>query len=528
MRSFATLLTLGVMAATPSLAQATPPELGFSDMTGSPQWRQMLDEILDSPEPIDADWSRGARPGLGLSTLDVRERVVVLEDDDGSIFEEGFTGFGGNRALNSVARQVYSVLPDDYDFITIIIDWSVNGAFAFYLPLSNDTRGIGYANLTDDDELFDQTSGPLQGFIFMNNWRFYLRGQEGENLSRVVWLQEIGHRWGAFVRYDKGQGPKDDILGRDLAHWSYFMHSHNSALEGNDWNDNGDGSFSTFTNASRMTFSDLDLYMMGIAAPEEVPPFFVIRNPETGNLRDGRGGRIQRASPPETEGSIKTIRGERVDITLEDVLNHEGPRIPDHLNSQKTFRMATVFITRSAANATESNLVQVEGIVEQWERFFEEAAREEMNLITVLDGNEAPSDLPFGAECSDSEQCDPSVATTCLTTEQGERICSRRCFVDTECGEGFCCDDPSDTGALFCHPRVDMCPSETIDPEPTPEPQPEVNNDPGDHNGDVEPPTVASARASDAGCATAPGRGHHPPMGALLLLLLPLIALRRP
>ncbi len=492
---------------------------GLRDATGSAAWRQTLDAIRAEPGPVDADWHR-PRPALGLSTLEVRDRIIVMEDDDGSLFERGFIGLGGNVALNEVARRVYAEFPDDFDFITIVIDWSVNGAFAFYLPLSNDTRGIGYRHFAEQD-IFDETNGKLQGFIFMNNWRFYTRNG-GDDLSRIVWLQEIGHRWGAFARYDKGDGVKDDHLGRDKSHWSYFMQSHNSALEGNDWNDNGDGSFSTFTNASRMTFSDLDLYMMGLAPPEQVPPFFVIRNAETGNLRDSNGGRIQPASPPETGGEIKTLRGDRVDITIDDVIRAEGQRLPTHVDSQKTWRMATVFITRSAANVNERDLLQIEGLIEQWERFFEEATREQMNLITVLDGDEAPSDLPFGAPCADSNECDPAVATVCLTTDEG-RICSRRCFADAECGQGFCCDDPADTGSLFCHPDGgDPCPSITPEPEATPEPTPEAAPEP---DGFVAEPEVTSASARDDGCATPPG---SPTLPAPWLLLGLLALLRRP
>lgn len=443
------------------------------DATGSPQWREAWEAIRADPEPFDATWRQSERPPLGLSTVEVRRNILVLVDDQNLLFEGGFAGLQGAPNLNRVAEQVYSALPDQFDFITIVLDWSVREVFAFYLPLSNNVSGIGYKNLTNDEtDLFDETQGPLQGFIFMNDWRIY---DQNPNLSKVVFLQEIGHRWGSFIAYDVGDGPTLELLGRDRAHWSYFMHSQNSALEGNDWNANPDGTFSTFTNASRMTFSDLDLYLMGVVPPEQVPPFFVIRDPDTGNLRDERGGRINRASPPELSGEIKTIRGRREDVNINSIIAAEGPRLPDHLTSQKVWRMATVFITRSESNLSAATLQRVETLIDEWEDLFEEGTREEMNLITNLSGEELPEDVPFGQPCQASAQCDPAEATVCLTVDDDTRLCSRRCFADGDCGDGFCCDDPQDTGDLFCYPQTDACPERDAPSNPQDE-----EDEPGD------------------------------------------------
>ena len=46
-----------------------------------------------------------------------------------------------------------------------------------------------------------------------------------------------------MVHYDDGGIELNDMLGRQFSHWSYFMHTGGSVLEGNRWRDNGDGTF---------------------------------------------------------------------------------------------------------------------------------------------------------------------------------------------------------------------------------------------------------------------------------------------
>jgi len=46
--------------------------------------------------------------------------------------------------------------------------------------------------------------------------------------------QEAGHRWLAFLEFsDVNRQPSDALLGRDLAHWSFFFNSDASVMEGN-------------------------------------------------------------------------------------------------------------------------------------------------------------------------------------------------------------------------------------------------------------------------------------------------------
>jgi hypothetical protein len=260
-------------------------------------------------------------------------------------------------------------------------------ALAFYLPIKNTVRGIGQRQLGRETWDLNDTAGtafPLLGFVWLNSWRLYLdaAGQFG---NFQVCTQEFGHRWGpqtlippaptgeslamdasvfdgtdasgtadddastgdarAFDAHEfDGHPPSDDasrgdaspgaapalaptaLLGRDRVHWSFFVHSGGSPLEGNNWSEIAPGVF----RAERPTFrfSPLDLYLMGVLAPEEVPPSFVIAEPEVGEQLDQNNQRITASSTPETSDRGLTIRGRRVDFGIVDVLRANGPRVP--------------------------------------------------------------------------------------------------------------------------------------------------------------------------------------------------------
>ena len=55
------------------------------------------------------------------------------------------------------------------------------------------------------------------------------------------------------------------LLGRDVAHWSFFFDSDASVMEGNDIEDLGGGSFRTTAAVQR--YSQLDQYAMGLLPP---------------------------------------------------------------------------------------------------------------------------------------------------------------------------------------------------------------------------------------------------------------------
>src|SRR4029453_17309624 len=107
----------------------------------------------------------------------------------------------------------------------------------------------------------------------------------GENNTLSVMGQEVGHRWLAFLKFrDANNRTSSALLGRDQAHWSFFMDSDASVMEGNDIEDLGGGSFRTVDAVKR--YSRLDQYLMGLVPPSAVPPFFYVESPNSTRTRE--------------------------------------------------------------------------------------------------------------------------------------------------------------------------------------------------------------------------------------------------
>ncbi len=151
---------------------------------------------------------------------------------------------------------------------------------------------------------------------------------------------ELGHRWAA----DASAVVNGDTIVLGPVHWAagvqlpaafwYSSPTEADAMGGSTWKDNGDG---TYTQLDRDYYSPakgyswLGLYLMGLAKPEEVPPFFILRNLKNTGQKDASGHPI--------------FTGDRTDITINDVIAAMGPREPDFEHSQKKFNTAIVVMT---------------------------------------------------------------------------------------------------------------------------------------------------------------------------------------
>ncbi len=160
-----------------------------------------------------------------------------------------------------------------------------------------------------------------------------------------VLAHEVGHRWLASVRYDSGGGPRTDLLGVDGAHWSFLLSSDASFLYGNAWEPVGGDLYRSVETQSR--FSELDLYLMGFLAPEEVSPLSLLVNPELDPTRLPELGAEIEASDVET-------------VTVGQIIVVEGARSPNHDLSQKDFAVAFVFLTAESLLPTARDLEAVE------------------------------------------------------------------------------------------------------------------------------------------------------------------------
>jgi hypothetical protein len=292
--------------------------------------------LLPPPPPT-------AGSGARLLDLYVSGELALAYDADGEWLLEATEHVFSNDLqwiLDSISGQFYRHCEDEYQYMNVMIVNDLGFFVAFYSPLSNDVRGIGYDQILPN-EVFDTSANQLEGFIFMNAAELW---SNNPSVGRYVFGQEFGHRWGAFVNVAQEGVDENILLGRDVAHWSYWMDTPNSPLEGNDWVDNGDTTWSVDPGAPS-TYSDLDLYLMGLAGPEAVTPITVLAVPAEEQARVGREpGSTPEYLADEYGGATRsiTVTSDAVTIPLESIVAAEGERDPISGDSPRSFRMATV------------------------------------------------------------------------------------------------------------------------------------------------------------------------------------------
>jgi hypothetical protein len=150
---------------------------------------------------------------------------------------------------------------------------------------------------------------------------------------------EIGHRWSAYVAarvngqtISLGSWPHWDPGLETRVAYPYSLPVEASTQGGGVWQDNLDGTFTQlregyFVPASG--YSYLDLYLMGLIAPDDVPDFFIVR-PLVRIGTDTNGRPI--------------FKGQRMKIAIQDVIAAEDPRVPDVNHSQRYFNTGIVVI----------------------------------------------------------------------------------------------------------------------------------------------------------------------------------------
>ena len=135
------------------------------------------------------------------------------------------------------------------------------------------------------------------------------------------------------------------------------MNSSGSHDEGNAIADLGGGVFRTGPASQR--YGPLDQYLMGLRAPEEVPPFFIIRNPQVDGVQSA-----ERAPQSNVD-----IRGTRKDVTIQDVISANGTRVPAPAPGAAPWKVAFLYVTQGdPADASKAALVET--IRSQFEAYF--------------------------------------------------------------------------------------------------------------------------------------------------------------
>ena len=175
---------------------------------------------------------------------------------------------------------------------------------------------------------------------------------------------EMGHRWAAFVDAKVGNeriplGPTHWDMGlQAIVPFPYVRPTEASIMGGGVWQDNFDGTFTQLDDnyyVPATGYSYLDLYLMGLISPAEVPDFFILRNLKPAGT-DANGHRI--------------FKADRTKVTIQDVIAAEGPRVPDVNHSQRQFNTGMVIVVQHGMKPSRELIDRANGIREQWLKYF--------------------------------------------------------------------------------------------------------------------------------------------------------------
>ncbi|HYH06811.1 MAG TPA: hypothetical protein VEK11_07065 [Thermoanaerobaculia bacterium] len=183
-------------------------------------------------------------------------------------------------------------------------------------------------------------------------------------------LHEFGHRWSMNL------APL--VLNRDF-HPTVFVHTPSafplranevSCMGGTHFAESAPGVFAA-SRASTCGYSWLDLYLMGLAAPEEVPPFFHLTNAD----RDVPAGPL--LAPIE-------VRATKNVTTIDDIVREMGPRTPSSAQARKVFRTLFVVLESASEPAAAAQIEMLEMLRGQFANEFARATGNRGRIDSAL------------------------------------------------------------------------------------------------------------------------------------------------
>ncbi|MBN2320358.1 MAG: hypothetical protein JXR49_14845 [Acidobacteria bacterium] len=271
---------------------------GSQTLTLDYEWGSF--NVLDAgsiiaPDPIDQ-----IAPDIQISS-----HVINIKANDFSIDE------------NALVRRLYDFIADDYDQLTIVWPFLPRQEDScgcsrepggLHYHISSSVQGIGL-------DLYDRSadwgsSGRLVG------WNRFLKWSE---IHEGLIFHEFMHQWGAYFDSELG------IISTNPGHFSDLTNI-SSWIGGCRWNDNGDGTFTNIGGTDGV--GNFGLYLMGLIPASEVKPIYIAPEEEDANC-----------------GRQRLVQGPINKLTIDEIIDIYGLRIPGPENSQKKFNVAYAVIS---------------------------------------------------------------------------------------------------------------------------------------------------------------------------------------
>ena len=304
------------------------------------------------------------------------------EQISGPVFE----AFGKQKRIDLpvLLQAFYRSHADSFDTVYVWTDFDYDNGLgiAHSFNVRNHISGIGLRDF-DRGSAYGSTAR-LSTIITMGNVADWPKNPQtraaGLNSAISIVCHEQGHRWLSYVRFNADNETKNNLLGRENAHWSFLVDTRtnsegtfSSLMEGNAWREGGGGIFTTIEGEVNY-FSPLDQYLMGLRPADEVGeiPYLVTDAQVTEFLRE---------KSPFSGFSTSAVRKT---ISVAQIVSREGPRIPDSTTSPKELRVAFILLTEQGTTTSSNTLQKISRYRDALVRYFSVATGERASMNASL------------------------------------------------------------------------------------------------------------------------------------------------
>src|SRR5262245_18577629 len=198
---------------------------------------------------------------LAASSTGAAAPYVVLQDD-GTIEASAFMTLSDEKKVEAKVLDLYAAtgLPMP-EILSVWSTFPLGGEIygTFFDPIGNAVDNIGVPLQTSKHP-------PLLSVLFHNDVtqmakRAAIVDAPEDGYAQYLFMLELSHNWGPALSLP-GAKP-NELIGFDY-HWSFWMDAGGSPAGGNQWKDNGDGTFTTLPQTpAGVHYSKVDQYIMG-------------------------------------------------------------------------------------------------------------------------------------------------------------------------------------------------------------------------------------------------------------------------
>jgi hypothetical protein len=256
----------------------------------------------------------------------------------------------------TIVESAYSLSAFDYDAMAIYQTFYTD--LVFYAGAYSTVGNPQVDGIAPFTPFYGSHRAREPALLHMNQLTYGY--QSADPSAAQVLLHEFGHRWlyyfsilenGFTERSLNPAGPHPAAYVHTPAAFPVYGEQESSVMGGGYFTGQPDGSY--VAHAANAGYSWTDLYLMGLAAKEEVPPWFYLA-----------GTYLSPAYWPD-EGAVVT--GEKREVQIGQVTAVHGPRHPSAAIAQRQFRVLFVLVTENGSDPTDAEVAKVN----QWRRVME-------------------------------------------------------------------------------------------------------------------------------------------------------------